>query len=386
MDWDAIRLEFPALSRWTYLNTATFGQLPRCATEAVSRHWAHRDETACGDFLDWFDDADRLRSSLARLIHAAVDDIAFVPSAAHALSLVVSGLGLSNANAGVSHERGGDEHSLNVVTLQGDFPNQLYLPRLREVPWEQFYEAIDVQTKLIAISEVNYSTGFRPPLAEISRFVMAIPASHRPLLFVDGTQSAGALRFDVRTTPVDVYAVHGYKWLISPNGAGFFYIAPHLRTRIRPNVIGWRSHYDWRNVDNLHHGVPVFTESAEKYEAGGLPSALLYAMEASVNMILSIGPDAIERRVLGLAADLRLRLSQLGASLDFDDVGAADEAFNSQIVAARFPGRDMTELARELGRRRVLVAARHGRLRVSPHFYNNEEDIKRFETELKTLL
>jgi len=368
MDWDAIRAEFPALSRWTYLNTATFGQLPRCATEAVARHWARRDETACGDFLDWFDDADRLRACLARLINATVDDIAFVPSAAHALSLVVNGLGLA-----------GFGDSTNVVTLQGDFPNQLYLPKLREVPWEKFYEAIDAHTKLIAISEVNYATGFRPPLAGISRFVAAIPESRRPVLFVDGTQSAGALRFDVQATPVDVYAVHGYKWLISPNGAGFFYIAPNLRAQIHPNVIGWRSHYDWRNVDNLHHGVPVFKESAEKYEAGGLPSALLYAMEASVNMILSIGPDAIERRVLSPAAELRLRLCQLGAVLDFDDC-------DSQIVAARFPGSDVTELARELGRRRILVAARHGRLRVSPHFYNNDEDIERFERELKTLL
>src|ERR1700726_1813074 len=152
MDWDAIRAGFPALSRWTYLNTATFGQLPRCATEAVARHWARRDETACGDFLDWFDDADRLRACLARLINATVDDIAFVPSAAHALSLVVNGLGLA-----------GFGDSTNVITLQGDFPNQLYLPRLREVPWEKFYEAIDAHTKLIAISEVNYATGFRPP-------------------------------------------------------------------------------------------------------------------------------------------------------------------------------------------------------------------------------
>jgi selenocysteine lyase/cysteine desulfurase len=376
MDWDAIRREFPALANWTYLNTATYGQLPRCATEAVARHWAHRDETACGDFLDWFDDADRLRGSLARLIHSSADDVAFVPSAAHALSLVANGLGLA-----------GDEPA-RVVTLQGDFPNQLYLPSLREVPWEQFYDAIDAHTKLIAISEVNYATGFRPPLHEISRFVADIPLSRRPVLFVDGTQSAGVLRFDVRATPVDVYAVHAYKWLISPNGAGFFYMAPHLRARIQPNVVGWRSHHDWRNVDQLHQGSPVFAESAQKYEAGGLPSALLYAMEASVDWMLAIGMDAIERRVLGLAADLRLRLGELGGVVDLGktDSDNAGAALESQIVAARFPGRNASELAKELRRRRVLVAARHGHLRVSPHFYNNQEDIGHFEAQLKTLL
>jgi selenocysteine lyase/cysteine desulfurase len=365
MDWNAIRQEFPALAEWTYLNTATFGQLPRRATEAVARHWAHRDETACGDFLAWFDDADRLRGSLARLIHAEADDIAFVPSAAHALAIVIGGLDLAEGN---------------VVTLQDDFPNQLYLPRLREVAWDRFFSAIDGETRLVAISEVNYATGFRPPLAAIVEFLATIPAARRPVLFVDGTQSAGALRFDAQATRVDVYAVHGYKWLISPNGAGFFYMAPHLRERIQPNVVGWRSHHDWRNVDNLHHGAPVFKASAEKYEAGGLPSALLYAMEASVEMILAIGTDEIERRVLGLADDLRMRLTRLGAECD------ASTVLSSQIVAAQFPGNDVGALARELAKRRVLVAARHGRLRVSPHFYNNEEENQRFETELRRLL
>lgn len=368
MDWDAIRAEFPALARWTYLNTATFGQLPRRATEAVARHWAHRDETACGDFLTWFDDADRLRGSLARLIHAASDDIAFMPSAAHALSQIVVGLGLYEAPA-----------TANVVTLQSDFPNQLYLPNLREVSWSSFYDAIDANTKLIAVSEVNYANGFRPPLAEISRFVAALPEGRRPVVYVDGTQSLGALQFDVSSTPVDVYAVHGYKWLISPNGVGFSYIAPHLRARIRPVVVGWRSHRDWRDVDNLHHGTPMFKEAAEKYEGGFLPVALLYAMEASVDLILSIGPAEIERRVLGLAANLRSRLRGLGAELD-------SESVNSQIVTASFSGTDVSRLAQELKRRRVLVSARQGRLRVSPHFYNNEEDLAHLESELRSIL
>ncbi|MEQ1946180.1 MAG: aminotransferase class V-fold PLP-dependent enzyme [Bryobacteraceae bacterium] len=373
MNWSAIRHEFPALSGWTYLNTATFGQLPRSATDAVARHWAHRDETACRDFLDWFEDADRLRLALARLIHASPDDIAFTPSAAHALALVVTGLGLNTPDAGVA----------NVVTLAGDFPNQLYLPRLREVPWEKFFESIDAQTKLVAISEVNYATGFRPPLGEISRYIASLPKATRPVFFVDGTQSAGALRFDVAETPVDVYAVHAYKWLISPNGAGFFYIAPELRERITPSVVGWRSDKDWRNVDHLSHGTPVFKNSAEKYEGGGLPSALLYAMEASVQLIHSIGIDAIEARVLSLAAEIRGRVARLGARLD-EEAGINQP--NSQIVAAKFPGRDVSELAKALAKKRVLVAARHGYLRISPHFYNDDRDIGRLEQELKILL
>ena len=91
-DWQAIRAEFPALARWTFLNTAAYGQLPRRAVEAIDRHLARRDELACHDFLDWFDDADRIRGLIGRLIHAKAEDIAFIPSAAHALALLLGGL------------------------------------------------------------------------------------------------------------------------------------------------------------------------------------------------------------------------------------------------------------------------------------------------------
>jgi selenocysteine lyase/cysteine desulfurase len=174
-----------------------------------------------------------------------------------------------------------------------------------------------------------------------------------------------------------MFAVHGYKWLLSPNGAGFFYIAPQLRERLQPNVVGWRSHRDWRNVDNLHHGAPQFPSTAEKYEGGSVSFALLCAMEASVDLILEIGGEAIEQRVLELAATARGMLRELGASV-------ADNA--SPIVGARFENRDVSALARALKEQRVLVAARRGHLRVSPHLYNNEQDLEVLQRELRALL
>ena len=164
-------------------------------------------------------------------------------------------------------------------------------------PWDRFYESVNARTRLAIVSSVNYTTGFAPPLAELAEFLHA----RGVLLYIDGTQSVGALRFDTARIQPDMLAVHGYKWLFSPEGAGFFYMAPQLRDRLQPNVVGWRSHRDWRNVDNLHHGVPELLPSAEKYEGGGLAFALLYAMEASLDLILEIGPDVIEQRVLDLA-------------------------------------------------------------------------------------
>jgi selenocysteine lyase/cysteine desulfurase len=366
-DWAAIRREFPALANWTYLNTATFGQLPRRATGAVARHFAHRDELACSDFLAWYDDADRVRSKIGRLINCTSEDIAFVPNASTALGLLLAGLDWHP----------GDQ----VLTLDHEFPNNLYAPGLLArfgvetiaCPWDRFHDSVNARTRLAILSSVNYNTGFAPPLAELADDLR----SRGVLLFIDGTQSVGALRFDVARVQPDMLAVHGYKWLLSPNGAGFFYIAPQLRERLPPNVVGWRSHRDWRNVDNLHHGVPELPPGAEKYEGGSVSFALLYAMEASLDLILEIGPEVIERRVLDLAAKARGILYSLGAVL-------ADSL--SPIVAARFEHHDVSALARALREQRVLVAARRGHLRVSPHLYNNEQDLEIFERTLRALL
>ena len=372
VDWQAVRGQFPALEGRTFLNTATFGQLPRNATAAVKRHFEHRDELACADFLDWFDDADRIRGQAARLIQCDPEDIAFIPNASTALSLLLGGI----------EWKPGDR----IVTLEHEFPNNLYFPALLgrhgvefiETSWERLEGAVDARTRLVALSTVNYTNGFRPPLEEIGKLARAQGA----LLYLDGTQSVGALRFDCRTVKPDILAVHGYKWLLSPNGAGFMYVSPATRRWLAPNVVGWRSHHDWRNVDNLHHAAPEFKESAERYEGGMLNFSAIYAMSASMGMMLDIGPDVIEARVLELAEMVRQVMRGAGAELP----GDSSHHYVSPIVAGGFPQVDASRLACELKEQRVLVSARHGKLRVSTHFYNNEEDVERFGRELGRLV
>jgi len=369
-DWQQIRAEFPSLSEWTYLNTATFGQMPRRAAEAVARHFARRDALACSDFIRWFDDADRIRGRIAQFIHCRPEDVAFIQNASAGLSLLLGGLAW----------KAGDQ----IVTLEDEFPNHYYYPshlggcgvEFVETPWERFYDALTPRTRLVAISTVNYSTGFRPPLEEIA------PELRRRgiLLYLDGTQSLGALEFDVSQIQPDLFSVDAYKWLLTPNGASFMYVSPALRARLAPAVIGWRSDRNWRNHENLHHGAPQFAAEAEKYEGGMLPFGLLYAMDAVIEMIQAIGPHRIEERVMSLAAQTREVLRSAGADL-LSDRGPH---YDSPIVTARFEGRDAPEIARQLQARKVLVTARHGNLRVSPHFYNNEADLERLGESLGT--
>ena len=367
-DWDAIRGEFPSLAEWTFLNTATFGQMPRRAAEAVARHFARRDELACSDFMRWFDDADGIRARMAEFIHCRPDDIAFIQNASAGLSLLLGGLDWKTGD--------------RIVTLQDEFPNHYYYPshlggcgvEFVETPYERFHGCLTPRTRLVAISTVNYATGLRAPLEEISEELRR----RGILLYLDGTQSLGALQFDVSRVRPDLFAVDAYKWMLSPNGAGFMYVSPELRERLAPAVIGWRSDRHWRNHENLRHGAPEFTKEAEKYEGGMLPFGLLYAMDAVIEMMQAIGPERIERRVMDLAGKTRDVLRGAGAELLSD----RSPYYNSPVVTARFEGRDARALARELQSRKVLVAARHGNLRVSPHFYNNDADLERLREAL----
>lgn len=354
MNWDAIRAEFPALGNWTWLNTATFGQVPLRTRAAVDRHFARRDQTACSDFLTWFDDVDEIRALIARLINCQAEDIAFAMNAASALSLFLGGMDW--------HE--GDR----IVTLRDEFPNQYYcaasladrgveLIRMNEINF------LPERTRAVLVSTVNYSSGYRPDMAFISSLARRAGA----LLYVDGTQSVGALRFDTAAVQPDMLAVDGYKWLLCPNGAAFFYISPELRRNLRPSVTGWRSDKGWRSVDELHHGAQRLQEGAEKYEGGMLNFPSIYGAGESVRMMLEIGVSCIEQRVLELAGKAAEILRRSGASIMYGQ---------TNVLAAHWPDRDASELAKKLQAQRVVVAARHGNLRISPHFYNTEADLE----------
>lgn len=370
IDWSAKREEFPALNGRTFLNTATYGQLPRRATAAVETHFRRRDEEACADFITWFDDLDFLRAAVARLINADAEDIAFIPNASIGLALVIHGIDWQT----------GDE----ILTLEHEYPNHLYVAqsiqgvRSVECRWSDFEQHVTTHTKLVLLSTVNYSTGLRPNMQPmIGRL-----RERGILVFLDGTQSVGALEFDCRAIQPDFLAVDAYKWMIAPNGAGFLYVHPQTRKWLHPAVVGWRSDCDWKNVDSLHHGAPRFVNGGEKYEGGMLDFPSLYAMQASLGLIEEIGKDAIEARVLEIADLIKQELHRLGAECD----SVSGDYLPSQIVAVRFPEVDASLVAKKLARRNIMVAARKGYLRVSPHFYNNEQDVLALSEALREVL
>ena len=379
IDHSRVREQFPILTEWAYLNAASFGPLPACAVEAVEAHYRRRNEKACLDFIDWFSEIESIRARAAALVGADADDIAFVPNCGTALSWLMNGIDW----------KPGD----HILSLSDEFPNNLYFGEILNsrgvcftaaaVPEgrfsaDEFLGQVTGRTRLVLLSAANYSTGLRPPLEPIG----AALRERGVLLYVDGTQSVGALPTDVESARIDMLAVHAYKWLCSPTGIGFAYVRPAVREWLEPSVYSWRSHRNWRDVDHLHHGVPELPDEATKYEGGGQNFGGLFAMGAVLGWLETLGAQEVEGRIEEVASATRDVLRRHGATLLYD----LHPHYDSPIIAAKFPRKDASALAVELQQRRIAVAARKGNLRVSPHFFNNQDDLEQLDSALTEIL
>jgi len=376
---DLLRLrdeEFPVTRECVYLNHAGVGPLSRRAAtrmammaETVSRS---------GDRLwpDRMEEADRVRGLAARLLGAREShEVAFVENTSTALSLVAEGLDWQPGD--------------NVVGAALEFPSNVY-PWMglasRGVEYRQVEERdgridpgeilarIDSRTRMLALSWVQYASGFRSDLARLGR-----ACRERGILFVvDVIQGLGALPLDVEADFVDVAAASAHKWLLGPEGIALLYVSDRVVERLRPARSGWRSMRDpfqWTAYDL------TWNQGARRFESGTLNAYGIVALGGSLEVLLRVGAEEIEPRVLALA-DLAARgLEALGFSV----VSSRRRGETSGIVTAVPPGHNAQSLIKPLDQRGIVVAARAGRLRIAPHFYNTADEIERCLAELAEL-
>jgi selenocysteine lyase/cysteine desulfurase len=223
---------------------------------------------------------------------------------------------------------------------------------------------VDTRTRIVAVAAVRHSTGYRADLKSLSRI-----AHDRGALFVvDGVQAAGAVPLDVVEDGIDVLAGAGFKWLLGMHGTGYLYVKPSVRDRIRPVMPGMFAAED--DLTELR-----WLPGAQRYETGTLAYALFHAWTAGLEMILEIGVPAIHARVLDLTdhliAGLRARQMTVVTPADSREERSAIVSFTAGSAAAN------QALQQRLLERNVAVALRGGRIRVSPSFYNTEDDIDR---------
>ncbi|MEI8375395.1 MAG: aminotransferase class V-fold PLP-dependent enzyme [Planctomycetota bacterium] len=367
IDWGVFREEMPVARQWAYLDHAAVAPISGPAHRAITQ-W-NEDATANGDayYQGWMRQLNETRQRSAQLINAQPEEIALVPNTTAGISLVAEGYPWKEGD--------------NVVLPDNEFPSNQYpwlnlISRNVEirripaegggVPLEALAQACDARTRIVSVSWVAYASGWRQDLDRLAEMVHGKGA----LLFLDAIQGLGVFPLDVRRTPIDFLASDGHKWLLGPEGAGIFYLRREHLDLLRPIMVGWNSVAHDRDFTRIELN---YKNTAERYEGGSMNVAGFIGLNASLELLLRYGQKAIAARVLEITDLACSRLTAAGAIIDSFRNGDR----RSGIVSFRLPGRDPDVLRKQCLERQVVLSCRAGRLRISPHAYNDGSDIDR---------
>jgi kynureninase len=370
MEWTHWRDEFPIVERATYLNSCSLGALSRRSADHLTRFqedWHTHGASAW--YETWLGRLAELRTRVGAMLGADDDELAFSASVSAALAVIASSLDY--------------RHRPKVVVADLDFPTIAYQWMVRPdvevvrvpsddgatIDLQRWADAVDGRTAAIATSHVFFTTGAIQDLkglAEIARRAGA-------LFIVDAYQSAGQLPVDLRADDVDVLITGPLKWLMGGPGLAYTAVRRERVAALRPTITGWFGAADQFDFDITRH---EFKEDARRFELGTPALPTVHTALGGQEIVDEIGIAAIRQRNRELTERLIARARAAGFALRCAPEPDARSAI--VMVAADDP----PAAVRHLDRAGIIVDARPGHVRISPHFYNTAGEVDRVVEEL----
>ena len=361
--------DFPILQIMTFMNHAGVAPISPAAGAAL-RQYAKQAESQAYVGSGWYAQVAKAKRLAAQMIGAqGEDEIAFVANTSTGLSMVAGGLAWTEGDA--------------VVITDVEYPANRY-------PWENLkrlgvelievahgadgrIDAVEVagavtsRTKVVALSHVQYASGYRIDLKPIRDMV------HRAggFLCVDAIQSVGLMPVDVQASGIDFLAADGHKWLLGPEGCGIFYCRHDLIEMLHPPIVGWMCMVDADNYGDYQFELET---NARRFEPGSYNIPGILALGASMQMLLDHGIENVWSQV----ETLTLRLCNGLAKKGYRVCSPRREGERSGIVVFEpSPSHAGSEkhIVSQLQKQNIIIVVREGRLRVSPHFYNTMQQI-----------
>jgi kynureninase len=370
MDWTSWRDEFPILARKTYLNSCSLGALSRRAlarTAAFHEEW--HDHGASAWYETWTGRLDELRRRVAAMFGAEHHEVGLAASVSAGLSVLGSAFDYGRRN--------------RVVVADLDFPTVAYQWMVRpgvevvRVPSDdgatidpqRMADAIDDRTAVVATSHVYYTTGAIQQTAAIAEAARR----HGAFFVIDAYQGAGQVPIDVAALGADALLAGPLKWLLGGPGLAYVYVRDEWIRQLSPTITGWFAARDQFAFDI---GRFDFRDDARRFELGTPALPTVHAALGGQDIIDEIGVPAIRTRNSELTEYLLDGLAGRGFTVRC--APAPEQRSAIVMVRHRDPGAAVARLA-DAG---IIVDARPGHVRVSPHFYNTHDELDRFTDAL----
>lgn len=367
MDLEKIRHEFPVVEHRIFFDHARVAPLPRRVREKCEAFLKDATENGTANYPAWMKEVGRVRASFAKFIGAGEDEVAFIKNTSEGISIVANGIDWQPGD--------------NVVIPDIEFPANVY-PWMNlqdrgvetrfaksvkgRVPFEQIRMQVNDRTRVISVSSVEANSGFRNDLAQIGAF-----CKEKGILFcVDAIQSLGVLPMDVKRDHVDFLAADGHKWLLSVEGLGGFYISREVLDKIRVVNVGWDSVVDAQNYMDINF---TLRPDARRFEEGTFNTLSIHAFGAALSLFHEVGMDTISERILHLGDRILDHLWKRNLKV----ISSTEPSERSGAVSFTVK-QDLDRFLQFMSYHSVSLTVRDGLIRLSPHFYNTEDEVDRF--------
>ncbi|MEM1712874.1 MAG: aminotransferase class V-fold PLP-dependent enzyme [Acidilobaceae archaeon] len=378
-----VRSKISILMDYVYLDNASSGPLPSPVVNSVSRFirlWESKGEP----WDEGLDSILNVRVLFSRLVNVSSDEVVCFPGVTYGLGYIISSLEVKRDS--------------NIVVSSLNFPTSIIIARsmasrglVREVrvatstngdiDLSVYEKLIDDNTSIVLVDHVGWLSGHVTDLREIAR----IAHSHGAIIVSDAFHSIGVLPVDAKSLDVDILITGSYKWLMSIHGAAVAYIRREILQSINPAFSGWLSVEDsviQRKIRGEYEfSRPIDTSKLElsrdptRLEPGTLPLISFVALEEALRFIIeNDAPGKYSNHTWRLAEYLAEELENMGLQL------YTPRENHSAIIT--FKHKNPESIVRELEKYKIRVAARPSLVRVSPHFYNNKDDIDKLIEKL----
>lgn len=359
MDWVAFRSKFPALNKYTYLNTAGGGPISDRAASAGRAYYDEAEHRADTAWNEWLHRSDKVREQVASLVGGETSQVSFLQNSSLGLNVIARSF----------------EQPTNVVALDKEFPSCTtpwmragHRVRFIETPPDGSFDPCDLRRALrpsdqvFVLSSVQFATGFRSNLEQLGS-VCENAGVH---FVVDATQSICSYELDMVRDHINGLVFSGYKWATAGYGIAVMCLKGELAER-QPPLVGWRSADAPYLLENDRLNLST---SGIGHEMGHPTFPGIFTLGAALSLFDEFGVENVSARIDGLCEKLRDRLRDGG----FRIVSSLEPGTTSGITLIAVEESD--EWAEALQRRNVWVSSRRGSLRISVHAYNNENDLE----------